>query len=361
MTSEQFVSFAQNGEDVVLWRALQGVTAGTYVEVGGNDPTELSVSRAFYDRGWHGVVVEPVAAFAEAFRSQRPRDRVVQAAITPEEGEITLHQIAGTGLSSLQDDVADAQRGRGYDVTDVTVAGRRLDSVLDEKLGPDEEIHFLLVDVEGAEADVLRSVDLRRRRPWVLVVEATAPLGSDPTHERWEPDVLAAGYTFCLFDGLSRFYVADEHEDLRAALSYPACALDGYTRWSEVKLVESRGEVQAALDTARAELEALRRHGGAAHPAGGTGTADDQPAEPAEVAELRAELDLAVADLERWRTLALDGWSTAEAGSAGTGTPSVGEAALRREIEAIQRTLSWRVTRPLRVARRLQLGPGGGR
>jgi FkbM family methyltransferase len=366
MTSEQFVSFAQNGEDVVLWRALGDVGVGTYVEVGGNDPTELSVSRAFYDRGWHGVVVEPVAAFADAFRRERPRDRVVQAAVVAEEGPVTLHQIDGTGLSSLDEQVAQRQRGRGWDVHDVQVQGRRLDSVLEEHLTEGEQVHFMVVDVEGAETDVLASVDLGRWRPWVLVVEATEPLGSSPTYDRWEPDVLAAGYRFCLFDGLSRFYVHEDHAELAPALSYPACALDEAMPWSERKLIESRGRLQSELDEVRRELEALRA--GSGHDPLSTGAAPSAAA--AELAasasgtalqQLRAELDQARLDLDHWRTLAVDGWSTAEPAPQEAGTVSVGEAALRRELTALQQTLSWRITKPLRSLRKLQLGPGGGR
>ena len=54
-----FISFAQNLEDVVLHRALMGVTHGFYVDVGANSPDEQSVTRAFYERGWHGINIEP--------------------------------------------------------------------------------------------------------------------------------------------------------------------------------------------------------------------------------------------------------------------------------------------------------------
>ena len=35
MPPEAFVSFAQNGEDIVLWRALRHIRTGVYVDVGG--------------------------------------------------------------------------------------------------------------------------------------------------------------------------------------------------------------------------------------------------------------------------------------------------------------------------------------
>ena len=42
-----FVSYAQNMEDVMLWRALKDVDQGFYVDVGANDPNVHSVTKAF--------------------------------------------------------------------------------------------------------------------------------------------------------------------------------------------------------------------------------------------------------------------------------------------------------------------------
>lgn len=53
------ISYAQNYEDVILWRALGGLEDGFYLDVGANDPEELSVTKWFYDQGWHGINLEP--------------------------------------------------------------------------------------------------------------------------------------------------------------------------------------------------------------------------------------------------------------------------------------------------------------
>ena len=294
-----FLSYAQTGEDVVLWRALGSVEAGRYVEVGANHPSEMSVTRAFYENGWSGVTVEPVPAYAAMHLSERPRDTLVQAAITDEDvTTVTLHEISGTGLSTLVDEVSDRHGAAGWQHQDIEVAARRLDDVLAEHLTPDDDIHFMTIDVEGAEARVLASLDLSTWRPWVLVVEATSPLSASPTHHDWEDLVLAAGYRFCLFDGLSRFYVADEHAaDLADRLSYPACPHDNY---------------------------------------------DTRPAR-----DLRAERNELLGEVIRWRALALEGWA---ASAARGGTSEEAEAA-RRELEAMRATISWRVTAPLRALR----------
>lgn len=301
---EPIVSFAQNREDVVLWRALSGIGPGRYVEVGANHPTLDSVTRLFYDNGWAGITVEPEPGFAELQRAARPRDTLVEAAAGSHAGEITLHVVPGTGLSTVVDEVSERHSRAGLDHSDIVVPVRTLDDILaDSGWTPEEDIHFLLVDVEGAEADVLAGLDLRRWRPWVLLVEATAPNSTEATHEAWEPGVLAAGYEFCLFDGLSRFYVAQERADaLRAALSYPACILDNYR-----PLAQSTAE----------------------H----------------EVADLRAQV-------VHWRTLALTQWADALAEASGRSSGGDGEAEqLRQEIQALQQTLSWRITAPLRRAK----------
>lgn len=56
------ISYAQNYEDVMLWRALKAIPAGFYIDIGANDPDVESVTRLFYDAGWRGVNVEPVQA-----------------------------------------------------------------------------------------------------------------------------------------------------------------------------------------------------------------------------------------------------------------------------------------------------------
>ena len=96
-----FISYAQNYEDVILWRALRDVERGFYVDVGAADPEEWSVTRAFYDRGWSGINVEPLDEYFDRLTKDRPRDTNLKVAVGREAGLRTLHAIRGTGLSTL--------------------------------------------------------------------------------------------------------------------------------------------------------------------------------------------------------------------------------------------------------------------
>ena len=332
MNEPPFVSYAQNGEDVTLWRALQSVEHGCYVDVGANHPEHDSVTKAFYDRGWSGLNVEPVAEFAAELRAARSRDIVAEVAVAQSDGgQVVLHEFPGTGLSTLCEENVPESVRRGFAVRERSVPSRSLGSLVGEHL-PGKPVHFCKIDIEGAEVEALASVDLTAWRPWVLVVEATRPNSTQPSHEGWEPGVLAAGYRLCLFDGVSRYYVSEEHaKEMGPALSYPACVLDGYIPAATAAIRKEMHEVHGQL----------RQLQDAHH--GATLRLQSVEALEAEIAGLRA-------DLVRWRGAVLEHWANAMA----AGNCDHSADASRVELDAMRRTLSWRVTTPLRAVRSRQ-------
>ena len=211
-----FVSYARFGEDFLLWRMLRDVDVGTYFDVGACEPEFHSITKAFYERGWSGVNVEPVAKHCDELRRCRPRDVNLQIAIGAGEGEREFFAIEDTGLSTLDATIAKRHQSAGFRVRPARVAVRPLRDVWDEFV--QGEVHFLKVDVEGAEAEVLAGAALERQRPWIIAVESTAPLTQIPTHAQWEPMLTAAAYRFIHADQVNRFYVAEEHVALAARL-----------------------------------------------------------------------------------------------------------------------------------------------
>ena len=212
MDADVFVSYAQNGEDALLAHVLAGVERGRYVDVGANDPETHSVTRAFYERGWSGINVEPVAEWHARLVEARPRDVNLRVAVAQAPGTVTLHEFAGTGLSTLDPAVAGRHGRAGRESTARTVPALPLAEIFAQHAAGD--VHFLKIDVEGAEASVLAGADFRRHRPWIVVVEATEPLTGIPSHAAWEPLLLGAGYRLAHDDGLNRYYVSDEHAEL---------------------------------------------------------------------------------------------------------------------------------------------------
>jgi FkbM family methyltransferase len=222
-----FISYAQNYEDVLLKRALADVPAGFYIDVGANDPELHSVTKAFYDQGWRGINIEPMPSYRAAFLEQRPRDINLNAAAGAASGEITLFDIpAVNGWASTDAEVARGHRAEGYEVVEHRVPLLTLAEICRQHV--QGEVHFLKVDVEGFEADVLRGMDFTLCRPWIVVVEAIMPNSRDSNHASWEALVTGHGYQFAWFDGLNRYYVADEHAALAERLRVQPNVFDDY-------------------------------------------------------------------------------------------------------------------------------------
>ncbi len=207
------LSYAQNLEDYHLSLLFPGKRDGFYIDVGGGHVVADNVSYYFYELGWRGIVVEPQEMLAQAYRTVRPRDVLVQALAGRAAGEMEFFEAKQYhGLSTTIASHAETAAIQGVETVRKTLPVTTL-GALSGTHAP-KEIDFLKIDVEGAEAEVLAGNDWTRYRPKVVVLEAIVPFSMADASASFEPQLLAAGYQFAYFDNLNRFYVANESADL---------------------------------------------------------------------------------------------------------------------------------------------------
>jgi len=218
-----FTSYAQNFEDVTLWRALKLFGPGFYIDIGANHPTRDSVTRSLYERGWRGINIEPVLHYHESLCAERPEDINLCLAVGDKEDELVFFESPETGLSTLSLDMAKKQQAEGIPFIQRTVKTRTLASICEEHASRERPIHFLKIDVEGFEEQVLRGMDFQKWRPWIILIESS--YDSDP---HWKSLILDADYQFALCDGINRYYVAQEKLELLVPLSLPPNFLDDF-------------------------------------------------------------------------------------------------------------------------------------
>jgi FkbM family methyltransferase len=268
---DPIVSYSQNAEDIRLWRVFRMTESGFYVDIGAADPYVDSVTRLFYEHGWSGINVEPSPCF-EALSEARTRDVNLRVAVGESEGPVPFFlTYPYLGMSTVDPSVH-AQVPEAIErIEETVVPQRRLDSILREHAAG-RTIHFLKVDVEGAERQVLESSDWVSFRPIVVIAEAVESCSTSSTHEKWESLLLDAGYRFAAFDGINRFYVEQGNDDLIPILAYPLSALDRFvtvsTHDSEAKLNQAVKELREktseserlrqSLDRVEAELDQAR-------------------------------------------------------------------------------------------------------
>jgi FkbM family methyltransferase len=241
--SSPFVSYAQHGEDVVLHRALKQIREGFYVDVGAHHPVTLSVTKAFYDRGWHGINIEPEDECYQRLAQERTRDINLQVLISDTDGSAEFNEVLGTGLSTQDHELALTYSQRGYEVRKKQVRICTLETILEQHA--QREVHFLKVDVEGTEEKVIKGLLLDRYRPWVIVVEATEPLTTRRSDESISSYLASKNYRHALFDGLNSFYVSAEHSELCGLLAAPANPLDEYILPVHHEVYLYRGQLES--------------------------------------------------------------------------------------------------------------------
>ena len=256
------ISYAQNFEDVILWRALKHIDRGFYVDVGAQDPVKDSVSLSFYEAGWRGVHVEPSPHYAAKLRAARPDEEVIGAAISRNSGLITFYESVGTGLSTCDPILVERHTADGFEFHEISAPCVTLSDVLDGCRG--REIHWLKIDVEGFEHSAIDSWLPSTARPWVVVVESVRPGTHEPSFADWEPTLLGLGYAFVYFDGLNRFYLSEQHPELAVAFGAGPNVFDGFVLSGEnsntfaLKLdhaIANQREAEHQLKTKIAQLE----------------------------------------------------------------------------------------------------------
>lgn len=364
----KLISYAQNFEDVILWRVLGHVEGGRYVDVGAQSPDIDSVSRVFHERGWRGIHVEPTQHYSDLLRARRPDEQVLQVAVSDVPGELRFFDVADTGLSTLDEQIAQEHRDAGFQVSEVRVPAVTLDDVL-ELAGPGE-IHWLKIDVEGAEREVVQGWK-GPHRPWVLVIEATRPQSPELSHHEWDPLVLGKGYTFAYFDGLNRFYVSDAHAELAASLTCGPNVFDDFVLAPQSSFcaaanalaaeAEERQHVQ--LMAAVQNSEALEAQLAAAVQ---KSEAQDAQLDALKRAEsvLQQERDMLLDATRRFRedyqrALELSHGSATEIAQRDTDLARRDAEIARQNavLHAVLNSRSWRFTRPLRAVRYLLTQP----
>jgi len=130
-----------------------------------------------------------------------------------------------SALSTTKHTQKEVLEKENYKMDSYKVKVTTMNHIWEKHVPKNQDVHFLKIDVEGSEKDVLLGMDLKKYRPLVICIEAMSPGAGDGSKE-WGQILFNAEYKLVLFDGLNNYYVRKESPDIISRFSYTADLLN---------------------------------------------------------------------------------------------------------------------------------------
>lgn len=195
--------FSQYHQDVWVWQALARFMPGPgiYVDVGSNEPAAIS-NTYFLDRclGWRGVCVEGQTRYHSKLREHRTC--AIHSCASDKDETVEFVQAADLGgIASLNKNVNGTEdwQQRAKTAEKVMTHCMPVDAMLRQE-GIDQ-VHYMSVDVEGAEEKVLKGIDFEKTHVALISMEGSKKGASDL--------LLNNGYTL-ISGGGDSFFVSNK-------------------------------------------------------------------------------------------------------------------------------------------------------
>lgn len=195
-----FRSKQSNRSRVDWFLGRERLARGLYVDIGAYAPKRWSNTYAFYRLGWNGITVEPNGDSARAFRSVRPRDKHIVAAVANGTDAVYYYSAGYSAGNFISHEEREPPLGFRRD----RIQALSLNAILDDPFLQPGRCDLLSVDCEGFDLEVLKSNDWDRHRPRVIIAEDHTRSTSDGRGSELVDYVTALGYrTFsCTMDSV---------------------------------------------------------------------------------------------------------------------------------------------------------------
>jgi FkbM family methyltransferase len=160
LTAQRMTFYGQCGEDKHIYETyFKNKRDGVFLELGALDGLTYSNTKFFEESlGWTGVLIEPVPDYCSKIANHRPRSKVYNNIVStsPEPMDIYVNGAVSSVKDYTTQQYFDGWH-KGKNIKTIKVPSRRLDDILlDAGI---THIDFWSLDVEGAEYEVLQTMD----------------------------------------------------------------------------------------------------------------------------------------------------------------------------------------------------------
>ena len=163
-------SYSMDKEDLVIEEYFKNKNKGVYIDVGCYHPLQRNNTMLLYQKGWRGINIDISDFSIKLFKFLRPDDFNLNVAVSNKEGEIDMFfQKKLSQLSTIKEN--SAKKAFQGNILNQKILSRKLTSILDESKYKDKKINFLNIYAEGADFEVLQSLDFNKYSPELICIE----------------------------------------------------------------------------------------------------------------------------------------------------------------------------------------------
>lgn len=163
-------SYSQDGEDLIINEKFKNIKKGIYIDVGCYHPLEISNTALLHHRGWSGINVDISKFSIKLFNFYRPNDLNLNFAVSNKNKIIEFYsQKSLSKITTIKKRISrNIFQGK---IKKTKIVSKTLTKILDESKYKDKTIHFLNIDAEGSDFDVLKSLNFKKYKPKMICIE----------------------------------------------------------------------------------------------------------------------------------------------------------------------------------------------
>lgn len=159
-------SYSGGAQDLIIDYFFKNKKDGVYIDIGCYHPFNGNNTSLLYSRGWSGINIDLDFHTIDFFNYIRKRDENINVAISNTGGERDMfffhNRSAINSLSEMRRESAKETR---------KIQTKTLNTVIEKSKFKNKKINLLSIDVEGHELEVIKSIDLKKYYPDMIVVE----------------------------------------------------------------------------------------------------------------------------------------------------------------------------------------------
>ena len=164
--------YSKNREDQFLKKFFQKKLNGIYVDIGAYHPYRFSNTYLLYLKGWSGLNIDPNKKSIELFNIARPNDTNLNIALGyKSKKQLMYYKKDFHPMNTLNKSFA--KRFIDKNIKNKKISISKVDTIFKKYL-KNNKIDLLDIDVEGSEYDIIRSINYKKYKFKLILIEITS-------------------------------------------------------------------------------------------------------------------------------------------------------------------------------------------